>query len=338
VKRARLQLILLATSLLLSSCYFSNHNVLAPASLQAARISNLFWIFLVVCSIVWVLTIGFGLAAVVRSRRRAAPADEPATNARMRRAIVIAVVVTTIILTGFMVADFAAGRAVASYPADSKDALTIQVIGHQWWWEIIYEDSIASRSVETANEIHIPTGRPILIKGESRDVIHSFWIPNLQGKRDLIPSYNTMLWLRADEPGVYEGQCAEYCGHQHAKMRLTVIAHTPEEFSRWYQSSRLPAPPPADSIAARGLEVFLAGPCVMCHTIRGTPAGGTVGPELTHIASRKSIGAGSLPNTRGHLAAWILDSQRIKPGNLMPPIALPPADLEALLVYLETLK
>jgi cytochrome c oxidase subunit 2 len=147
-----------------------------------------------------------------------------------------------------------------------------------------------------------------------------------------------MLWLRADRPGVYEGQCAEYCGHQHARMRLTVIAHSPADFARWYEQSRLPAPPPADSLTQRGLEVFLGGSCIMCHTIRGTLAGGNVGPELTHFAARRTIGAGAAPNTRGHLAAWILDPQRIKPGNLMPPNPLASADLQALLAYLETLR
>ncbi len=329
---------LLATSLLFSACYLSNHNALAPGGMHAARIRDLFWLFFIVCAVVWIIVLGLGVMAVVRGRRRAAPVDEPVTNARMRRGIIIGVALTTLILTGFMIADFAAGRALEGYHADSKDALTIQVIGHQWWWEIIYEDSIAGRSLETSNEIHIPVGRPVLIKGESRDVIHSFWIPNLQGKRDMIPGYHTMLWLRAEEPGIYEGQCAEYCGHQHAKMRLTLVAHTLDDFARWYESSLLPARLPADSVSQRGLEVFLAGPCVMCHTIRGTPAGGTVGPELTHFASRRSIGAGSLPNTRGHLASWILDPQGIKPGNLMPATALSPSDLEALVVYLETLK
>lgn len=327
-----------ATSPLLGSCYYSNHNALHPAGMQADRIADLFWVFFVVCAVVWVLVLGFAVLAVVRSWRRGVAADEPVTNARMRRGIITAVAATALILTGFMVADFAVGRAVGGYHAQSTDALTIQIIGHQWWWEVIYEDSVPSRSISTANEIHIPVGRPVLIKGESRDVIHSFWIPSLQGKRDLIPGYTTMLWLRADQPGVYEGQCAEYCGHQHARMRLTVIAHEPAEFSEWYENSRLPGRPPADSITQRGQDVFLAGPCVMCHTIRGTPAGGSVGPELTHWAARRTIGAGTLPNTRGHLAAWILDSQRIKPGNLMPPNPLPPDELEALLAYLESLK
>ncbi len=327
-----------ATSLLLVACEYSNHNALAPAGPMADRIADLFWVFLIINSIVWALVLVFAVLAVKKSWQRGIAADEPVTNARMRRGIAVAVGITALILSGYMVADFAVGRANAGYNADQEDALSIRVIGHQWWWQFVYEDSVASRSVTTSNELHIPVGRPILIKGESADVIHSFWVPNLQGKRDLIPGYNTMLWLRADQPGIYEGQCAEYCGHQHARMRLLVIAHTPEDFARWYENARLPAPPPRDSITQRGQEVFLGGPCVMCHTIRGTLAGASVGPDLTHFASRRTIAAGSLPNTRGNLAGWILDAQSIKPGVLMPPIALPPNDLQALIAYLESLK
>ena len=331
-------LITSATSLLLGACYYSNHNALAPAGRQAEAVRDLFWIFFWICLAVWVGVLVFAGLALRRSRQREMPADEPVTNARMRRAVVIAVAITAIILTGFMIADFAVGRSVAGYHAPSRDALSIQITAHQWWWEITYEDTIASRTVQTANEIHIPVGRPILIKGESADVIHSFWVPSLHGKRDMIRPYTTMLWLRADKPGIYEGQCAEYCGHQHAKMRITVIAHEPADFSKWYQNARLPGVPPADSVTRRGQEVFLGGTCVMCHSIRGTPAGGTVGPDLTHFASQKTIGAGALPNARGQLAAWILDPQRIKPGVLMPPNPLDPKDLEALLAYLESLK
>lgn len=329
---------LIVVPLGLSGCQLSNHNALAPAGLQASRIHDLFWGMAIVCAAVWITVLTFGGLAFLRGRRRLVPAEDEDTNARMRRGVILAVAATTLILIGFLVADFGVGRATGAYSAEPKEALSIQVIGHQWWWQIVYEDSIPERTITTANEIHIPIGRPVLIKAESRDVIHSFWVPNLAGKRDLIPGYSTMLWLRADEPGVYEGRCAEYCGHQHAKMRLTVVAETAEQFSRWYEQSRQPARPPADAITRRGQEVFLAGPCVMCHTIRGTPAGGTLGPELTHVASRRTLAAGSLPNTRGHLAAWIADAQRIKPGNLMPPIALPPGDLEALLAYLESLR
>lgn len=328
----------LMVGLLLTGCQFSNHNALAPGGLQAGRIATEFWAMLAVYGAVFVLTIGAAIWAFLRGRRRSEPLVDAATQSKLRRNVSIAVGITALILVGFMITDFALGRVVDTYTAHPKNTLTIQAIGHQWWWEFLYEDSVASRAIGASNELHIPTGRAVLIKLQSHDVIHSFWVPGLQGKRDLLPGYTTMLWLRADKPGIYEGQCAEFCGFQHAKMRLTVVAHPPKEFARWYEASMRPAVPPTDSLAMRGRDVFMTGPCVMCHSIRGEPAGGRLGPDLTHIASQRMIGANSFPNTRGFLAAWILDAQRLKPGVRMPPISLPPKDLEALLAYLETLK
>ncbi len=330
--------VLVALLPLPSGCYLSNHNVLAADGIQADRIRNLFLVFAVVLTVVYIVVVIAAVILTRRGRRRDTALDDTATNSKANRGVAIATAVTATILLGLMAADFATGRAVGAYRANEREALTIQVIGHQWWWEIIYEDSIAERRISTSNEIHVPVGRPILIKNESRDVIHSFWIPNIGGKRDNLPGYTSMLWLRADRPGVYVGQCAEFCGHQHAKMRLLLIAHTPQDFSKWYEAQRLPAAQPSDSTRLRGQEVFLAGSCVMCHSIRGTPAGARLGPDLTHIASQLTIGAGSLPNTREHLASWIVDSQRIKPGNRMPPIVLDQNDLNALLHYLESLK
>jgi cytochrome c oxidase subunit 2 len=329
--------LLLAMLLFPSGCYLSNHNVLVPEGVQAERIRNLFLVFVTVLTVVYIAVVIAAVIATRRGRRRASPLEDEATNTRANRTVAIATGVTVVILLGLMAADFATGRAVAGYRGN-EGAMTIQVIGHQWWWEIVYEDSVPERRITTSNEIHLPVGRPVLIKTDSRDVNHSVWLPNIAGKRDNLPGYTGMLWLRVDRPGIYTGQCAEFCGHQHAKMRLTLVAHSPEDFSKWYQAQRLPAAEPTDSTRLRGQEVFLAAPCVMCHTIRGTPAGARLGPDLTHIGSQLTIGAGSLPNTRGHLASWIVDSQRIKPGNRMPPIALNPNDLNALVHYLESLK
>ena len=190
----------------------------------------------------------------------------------------------------------------------------------------------------TANEIHVPVGRPVVIELRATDVIHSFWVPNLGVKRDMIPGEETSIWFQADTAGVYRGQCAEFCGYQHAKMAFEVVAEPPERFAAWLIRQRDTASTPADSVAARGQEVFLATSCVMCHAIGGTPAGSRIGPNLTHLASRRTIGAGSLPNTRGNLGGWIVDPQRIKPGARMPPNSLEPDDLQALLVYLERLE
>ena len=203
--------------------------------------------------------------------------------------------------------------------------------GHQWWWEVNYENPVASRSFTTANEIHIPVGQPVVLKLTSQDVIHSFWVPNLHGKKDLIPGHASMTWLQADKPGTFRGQCAEFCGHQHAHMAFTVVAEPPEQFYAWYDGQTRPAVQPAGESQQRGRQVFLSSACVMCHTIQGTPAGATVGPNLTHVA-------GTLANNRGNLGGWVADSQEIKPGNHMPPNILRAEDLQSLLDYLESLK
>jgi cytochrome c oxidase subunit 2 len=178
----------------------------------------------------------------------------------------------------------------------------------------------------------------VVFELRSADVIHSLWPPNLNGKRDLIPGNDNTIWFQADSAGVYWGQCAEFCGHQHAKMRFLVIAEPPDSFARWLARQRDTAMTPTDSVAKRGQEVFLASSCVMCHAIAGTPAGSRIGPDLTHLASRRTIAAGVLPNTRGHLGGWIVNPQAIKPGVRMPPNRLNADDLQALLTYLETLK
>jgi cytochrome c oxidase subunit 2 len=227
------------------------------------------------------------------------------------------------------------GRALAQRPSRT---LTIDLTGHQWWWEVRYVDPDPSKIVVDANELHIPTGEPVQIKVTSRDVIHSFWVPNIIGKRDLIPGYTSSLFLDADKPGTYRAQCAEFCGYEHAKMALDVVVHPREQFAAWLAAARTPAAHPADSSAAEGEKIFLAGPCSSCHAIAGTSAYGTVGPNLTHLASRLTIGAGTLRNTRGNLGGWIVDPQSIKPGVRMPSNQLEAKDLRALLDYLETLK
>jgi cytochrome c oxidase subunit 2 len=216
--------------------------------------------------------------------------------------------------------------------------LTIEVTGLQWWWNVEYVDTVPSRRVVTANEIHVPVGVPVQIIAKSHDVIHSFWVPSLHGKKDLIPGHTTATWFQADTAGLYRGQCAEFCGHQHAKMALWVVAEPREAYEKWYASQLETPPNPADSIASVGQEVFLSRTCAMCHTIAGTLAASHVGPDLSHVGSRRSIAAGTLPNTRSNLAAWISDPQAIKPGSRMPATTLSPSELNSLVTYLETLK
>jgi cytochrome c oxidase subunit 2 len=187
--------------------------------------------------------------------------------------------------------------------------------------------------------MHIPVGRPVLLKLESSDVIHSFWAPNLHGKSDLVPSYSSGFLIQADRPGVFRAPCAEYCGVQHAKMHLLIVAQSPDSFAAWYANeTRDASGPPANASAARGREIFLGAACPFCHTIRGTGTGGSVAPDLTHIASRMTLAAGAIPNRRDQLAAWIENAQGIKPGNNMPANLVRGADLNALLDYLGSLR
>jgi len=220
----------------------------------------------------------------------------------------------------------------------TKNGLSIELTGHQWWWEVRYNDVDASNIFTTANEIHIPVGVPVQFTLRGADVIHSFWVPNLSGKKDLIPGKVNTIWLQADKPGVYRGQCAEYCGLQHAKMALWVVAEPQEQFNAWRQNQTQQAVSPASDTQKRGQQVFFGATCVMCHAINGTPAGSNIGPNLTHVGSRHMLAAATLVNTQEHMAQWIKNSQTFKPGNRMPQHNLSDADLQSLAEYLESLK
>jgi cytochrome c oxidase subunit 2 len=226
-------------------------------------------------------------------------------------------------------------KAMAALKAPEQSAaLEIRVTGHMWWWEAQYPNG-----AHTANEIHIPAGRPVRFALTSADVIHSFWVPQLQVKSDMIPGRVNTLPVEADRPGRYRGQCAEFCGLQHAQMIFWVVADTPASFDRWVANEALEAAEPPDPKAAQGRDVFLNQTCAGCHVIRGTPASSSpIGPDLTHLATRETLGAGVLPNTRAALAAWVSDPQIDKPGAVMPPTDLTAPELDALLDYLQSLK
>jgi cytochrome c oxidase subunit 2 len=311
------------------------HSVHDPVSPQARRIDGLGDAMYVTAAAVFLLVVAALFWSALRRRRGDAAEDQPSTAA-MRTAVLAATAITTVILFGFLVLDLSVGRAITANPG--KDAIPVRVTGHQWWWEVQYPDSLPQNWATTANEIHVPVGRPVVFELRSTDVIHSFWAPNLNGKRDLIPGNDNTLWFQVDSPGVYRAQCAEFCGHQHAKMALLIVAEPADSFSAWLSRQRDTAATPTDPVAKRGQEVFLASSCVMCHAIAGTPAGSRIGPDLTHLASRRTIAAGTLPNTRGNLAGWIINPQVVKPGVRMPPTKLGSQDLQALLSYLETLK
>ena len=328
-----------ALALCSSSCG-GIQNALNPTGPQAQNLSRLWWLFFIVCSVVFVIVM---IAVLLSLRKRtgepAAPVIEPPLEQeRKRRNVVIsAVTITVIILFVFLIASFSAGRSMTA-ELEHKNGLNIELTGHQWWWEVRYDDVDASNIFTTANEIHIPVGVPVTFSLKAADVIHSFWVPNLAGKKDLIPGKINTIWLQADKPGVYRGQCAEYCGLQHARMALWIVAEPQEQFNAWRQGQNQTSITPASDSQKRGQQVFLTSTCVMCHAINGTPAGSNIGPNLTHVASRNMIAAATIVNTREHLAQWIKDSQSYKPGNKMPQNNLSDADLQALVDYLQSLK
>jgi cytochrome c oxidase subunit 2 len=312
------------------------HSAHGPAGPQALLLDRLGDFLYLTAAVVFVLVVAALLAAAFRRRREREDPEDPSRERNMAMAVAIAAGATVATLLAVLFLSFGTGRRLTATPP--SDAIQIRVTGRQWWWDVEYRDSLPSRWATTANEIHVPVGRPVVLQLRASDVIHSFWVPNLGVKRDMIPGQETSIWFQADTAGVYRGQCAEFCGHQHAKMAFLVVAESPERFAAWLERQRDTARTPADSLARRGQEVFLASSCVMCHAIGGTPAGSRIGPNLTHLASRRTIAAGTLPNTRGHLAGWIIDPQQIKPGARMPPNAVEPRDLQALLAYLESLR
>jgi cytochrome c oxidase subunit 2 len=294
-----------------------------------------------VCALVFV-AIMVALALILwrtpRGTAAAAP-DVDAGGPRERTAFIAvasALGVSTVLLFGLVVASVFTDRALAQLAL--HDAINIEMTGHMWWWEIKYTDGTPQQVFVTANEIHVPVGRPVIVTLRSEDVIHSFWVPNLHGKKDLIPGRIALIEFRADRPGIFRGQCAEFCGFQHAKMAFDVVAESPQQYDEWVERQRQPAAPPADAELRRGQEVFETSTCAMCHAIVGSQARGRRAPDLTHFASRRMIGAGAVPNTFGHLAGWVVDAQALKPGVLMPPNPLPPQDEQALIAYLRSLK
>lgn len=216
-----------------------------------------------------------------------------------------------------------------------QDAMRVRITGEMWWWRVAYLDGAGRPFSIDANELHIPVGQPVLLELESNDVIHSFWVPQLSGKLDMVPGRRNILPIQADRAGVFAGQCAEYCGGPHALMGFRVIAHEPAAFAQLMAARRTPRP----AIAMEGAALFRSTGCAACHRIAGTGVNGTAGPDLTHVGSRTTLGAGILPNNRGTMLGWIGDSQAIKPGNRMPPYKmLSAAELQALAVYLEAQK
>ena len=304
-------------------------DVLAPAGEGARRIADLAWFLFVAGTIVFVaVMIAFALA--IRSSRK--PKDRELDDPAGRRLQLVAggVIPAVIVVVIFVVT--VRGVAAFTEPANS-DVTDVELVGQQWWWEVRYPQL----GIVSANEIHIPVGRAVRLTVQSPDVIHSFWVPRLHGKIDLVPGRTNALRLEATRAGTYRGQCAEYCGLQHARMALRVVAHEPESYDQWVLEERAEAASPTDTLAAAGRQVF-ERVCASCHAVRGTLATGARGPDLTHVASRAMLAAGTLTNTRENLTAWVANAERIKPGSGMPPMPLTAGDLQAVVAYLESLR
>lgn len=327
--------------LLLSGCSYQHYqSTFSDAAVEVRQFNVLFVIFLVVCAVMYALVIAFLVAGLLRRRRARANVMEEGrhheTDPLMSTGLVGWGALVATGLVGLAIASFFADRSMAS--AAARPRLLITVTANQWWWDVRYEAGDKSKTFHTANEIHLPVGVPVQIVLQSNDVIHSFWVPSLAGKQDLIPGRVNDISITPRRIGIYRGQCAEYCGAEHAKMALVVDVDTYGDFLKWSQHQLQSAPKPATPLATAGYNFVTSRNCAACHAIAGTPASGTVGPDLTHLASRRSIAAGAMPMSEGNLYGWVADPQSIKPGNHMPTVGLEPDQLHAVVAYLKTLK
>ncbi|HEV2326291.1 MAG TPA: cytochrome c oxidase subunit II [Terracidiphilus sp.] len=336
----RRALLLSPLLLLIAGCQDvqSTYNAQGPA---ADRIVWLSWLmtilFLVVSVVMWVL-----IAWAATRRRGTLEEHAPIDIGGGQGWIAVGgLAVPLVVLCVLFVLGL---RLLASFPIHdpmNQHAIKpdIVVIGHQWWWEVHYVDGPVSEHFTTADEIHIPANKPVMFELRSEDVIHSFWVPTLHGKVDLIPGHPNYVQIEASQPGNYAGECAVYCGEQHAHMRLLVVAQSPEDFEAWEEQQRKPADPPTTQQAQAGEQIFLGGPCSMCHQVRGTVAGGQVAPDLTHIASRQFIASDSFPNNTAYLESWVTHAQSLKPGCQMPDLTqFSGVQLQELTAYLQQLK
>lgn len=304
-------------------------SALDPNGPRAGTIATSFWILLAASIIIFIIFVGLFLIGTAKGNpgdQRSQPANEAGIIPVLGLAIPAIILLTILGATLWILNDMAT-------PVSAAEE-TITVTGHQWWWEVEYPD----HGFTTANEIHIPVGKEVHFKLTSADVIHSFWVPSLAEKVDMFPGKTNNLVLKADNAGEYRGQCAEFCGVQHAHMILRIFADPEDTYTTWINDQQADAKAPDSDLLKQGEQVFLKNACLACHTVGGTDAKGKVGPDLTHLASRSHIGAGMLENTRGNLAGWIVNNQSLKPGNTMPDFAMDPKDLQALIAWLESLK
>lgn len=323
---------LLVLMLLLSACTGSQ-SVLDVAGTGARETLSIWWlmfwlgtgVFIVVLSLLWF--------AVRRAGNPEKDNDEKAGRKTRSRIVLLGGIIVPVIIIG--VVFFESTRSLLAIgDLRGGEEVTVDVVAHQFWWEVAYPDE----GFVTANEIHIPVGETVEVRLTSEDVIHSFWVPSLHGKIDVMPGHTTSISLKAEETGTFRGQCAQFCGVQHANMAFLVIAEEADDYRAWADNQAQPAETvPDDPAIVRGQDVYMSSMCVYCHTINGTASLGTLGPDLTHLNSRETLGSGMMENNRGNLAGWIVDPQELKPGNHMPGITLTGEDLDSLLDYLESL-
>jgi cytochrome c oxidase subunit II len=308
-------------------------SALDPQGPGARDIAALWWFIFALIGAITVAVLVLVAVALLRARS----AREHGSARLERRFIVgggiVLPLVTAVVLMVATVVTIESVPELSGRPIEVGEP-EIEVIGHRFWWEVRYP----GHGITTANEIHVPAGRPIVIGMTSLDVIHSFWVPKLHGKIDLTPGHSTYITLEADRPGEYRGQCAEFCGVQHALMGMLVIAESEDDYEAWLEREAQPARSPQTDEQEAGLQAFFDVGCDACHRLRGTDADGDLGPDLTHFGARRTIGAATVENNRGNLGGWIVDAQSIKPGNLMPPMRVESDQLLNLLDYLESLE
>jgi cytochrome c oxidase subunit II len=298
-------------------------NMLDPHGPRAARIAEMWWVMFALALVIFVIFTALFFYPIIRFRE-GRPPEEP----RQINGIVLVAVL------GFFIPLYTNRLMNVLAAPERPSELNIEVIGFQFWWEVRYPD----HGIITANEIHIPAGVPVTVTLTSRDVIHSLWTPQIHDKQDLTPGTSKTLWIQADTPGEYRGICAEFCGLQHSKMQYLLIVQPRPEFDAWLAERQQPPPPPATAQIEQGRQVFLNQLCISCHAVRDLPGDARVGPDLTHLASRRTLAAAWIENSRENLIAFIRDPHEFKPGLNMPPFPLAVEEMEALIAYLETLR
>lgn len=328
-------------SLLLGCGCAWQQGALQPRGPKALAIAQLGSLFFWITFVVFLAVVGVAIWAFIRGARRGRGGTyafwpQQTTERKLTNAVTASTLFSLVLLAVLLVASVATGRRLTDFAP--PEPVRIKVTAHQWWWKIEYPGDQPEDQVVTANELHVPAGRAIELELTSADVIHSFWLPNLDGKHDLIPSHTVKTIFRVDRTGDYAGRCAEFCGYQHAHMDLLLVAETPTQFQAWLSGQRQPGREPRTDLERRGRQVLEQGPCAQCHTVSGTRALGGVGPDLSHFASRATLAAGASVRDRRSLESWITEPSSLKPGAQMPAVALPRGELEALVSYLESLK